>query len=272
MDQDSSGSSDRERQVNKIITTYLEAVDAGQRPDRHEWLRQYPEFAAELEAFLAEYAWVDRLAEPLPPAAADGIPAPPESVVPGEAATIDSRQPILAQPVGQPKVAQRWRGLNPILAGLTLLVLVSVVIGAVVTACLVLCEQQWADKKKAAGRAETHAKYPADAAKMLASEKAREAESRTAAGAERLPGTGAAPEKPSPAAERPASQPAVHLPVVSSLVGADGKWKLPPGAPPPAVAPFDSKKAREHQEAWAKHVGVPVELTNSIGMKLKFIP
>ena len=42
--------------------------------------------------------------------------------------------------------------------------------------------------------------------------------------------------------------------------------------PPPAVAPFDAKKAKEHQEAWAKHLGVPVEITNSIGMKLVLIP
>lgn len=46
----------------------------------------------------------------------------------------------------------------------------------------------------------------------------------------------------------------------------------PSAAPPPAVAPFDAQKAREHQEAWAKHLGVPVETTNSIGMKLVLIP
>ena len=43
-------------------------------------------------------------------------------------------------------------------------------------------------------------------------------------------------------------------------------------APPPAVAPFDATKAKQHQEAWAKHLGVPVEETNSIGMKLVLIP
>ena len=41
---------------------------------------------------------------------------------------------------------------------------------------------------------------------------------------------------------------------------------------PPAVAPFDAKKAKEHQEAWAKHLGVSVVQTNSIGMKLVLIP
>lgn len=44
------------------------------------------------------------------------------------------------------------------------------------------------------------------------------------------------------------------------------------GAPPPAVAPFDAAKAKQHQEAWAKYLGVPVEWTNSIGMKFVLIP
>ena len=43
-------------------------------------------------------------------------------------------------------------------------------------------------------------------------------------------------------------------------------------APPPAVAPFDEKKAKEHQTAWAKYLGVPVEMTNSIGMRFVLIP
>ena len=43
-------------------------------------------------------------------------------------------------------------------------------------------------------------------------------------------------------------------------------------APPSAVAPFDAQQARGHQEAWAKYLGVPVEFTNSLGMKFKLIP
>jgi len=43
-------------------------------------------------------------------------------------------------------------------------------------------------------------------------------------------------------------------------------------APPPAIAPFDAKKAKEHQGAWAKHLGVKVEMTNSIGMRFELIP
>lgn len=45
-----------------------------------------------------------------------------------------------------------------------------------------------------------------------------------------------------------------------------------PGAPPPAIAPFDATKAKQHQEAWAKYLGVPVKTTNSIGMELVLIP
>ena len=111
-----SGSSDRDRQVNEIITTYLEAVDAGQAPDRQEWLRRYPQFAAELEAFLADYERVDRMAEPLRPAEKGTGPIcrnGPEAGTdaqrwsshqsdlsafpPNEAATVDSGQPV---PVG----------------------------------------------------------------------------------------------------------------------------------------------------------------------------
>ena len=48
--------------------------------------------------------------------------------------------------------------------------------------------------------------------------------------------------------------------------------EAPARTPPPAVAPFDEKKAKEHQAAWARYLGVPVEITNAIGMKLVLIP
>jgi formylglycine-generating enzyme required for sulfatase activity len=83
---------------------------------------------------------------------------------------------------------------------------------------------------------------------------------------------GSAADNPSPAAASPDSQPIVRLPAVGSLVGANGKWQLPPGAPATAVAPFDETKAKEHQEGWAKQLGMPVEVNSSIGMKLAFIP
>lgn len=43
-------------------------------------------------------------------------------------------------------------------------------------------------------------------------------------------------------------------------------------APPRAVAPFDTRQACAHQQAWAKHLGVAMEMTNSIGMKFVLIP
>jgi formylglycine-generating enzyme required for sulfatase activity/predicted Ser/Thr protein kinase len=42
--------------------------------------------------------------------------------------------------------------------------------------------------------------------------------------------------------------------------------------PPLAVAPFDEDQAKRHQQAWADYLGVPLEMTNSIGMKLILIP
>ncbi|MFW6170657.1 MAG: formylglycine-generating enzyme family protein [Planctomycetota bacterium] len=46
----------------------------------------------------------------------------------------------------------------------------------------------------------------------------------------------------------------------------------PSGRPAAAVAPFNVQQAGAHQQAWAKYLGQPVEVTNSIGMKLRLIP
>lgn len=43
-------------------------------------------------------------------------------------------------------------------------------------------------------------------------------------------------------------------------------------APALAIAPCDPAQAREHQEAWAQHPGIPVETTNSVGATLVVIP
>lgn len=43
-------------------------------------------------------------------------------------------------------------------------------------------------------------------------------------------------------------------------------------APQMAVAPFTPEEARQHQEAWAEHLGVPAEYENSLGMKMVLIP
>lgn len=41
---------------------------------------------------------------------------------------------------------------------------------------------------------------------------------------------------------------------------------------PPAVAPFDSGQAKTLQKVWANHLGVPVQITDSVGMKFNLIP
>lgn len=61
---------------------------------------------------------------------------------------------------------------------------------------------------------------------------------------------------------------------------ADAAIAKPAGAPPSkarvspadAIVPFDADEAKLYQQAWAEHLGVPVEFTNSIGMKFVLIP
>ncbi|TVS08568.1 MAG: formylglycine-generating enzyme family protein [Planctomycetaceae bacterium] len=57
-----------------------------------------------------------------------------------------------------------------------------------------------------------------------------------------------------------------------SLFVLAGTSRGEPGTPPLAVAPFDAEDARAHQEAWAEHLGVEVEIENSVGMQLRLIP
>lgn len=42
--------------------------------------------------------------------------------------------------------------------------------------------------------------------------------------------------------------------------------------PPPAIAPFDTAMARQHQDAWGRHLGLAVETVNSVGAKMILIP
>ena len=42
--------------------------------------------------------------------------------------------------------------------------------------------------------------------------------------------------------------------------------------PAPVVSPFSSAEAKAHQQAWAKRLGLPVQVTNSVGMKLSLVP
>ncbi len=59
--------SSHERQLDEIVTAYLKAVDAGEKPDRREWQDRYPDFADDLAAFFQAQSQVDRVAAPLRP-------------------------------------------------------------------------------------------------------------------------------------------------------------------------------------------------------------
>jgi hypothetical protein len=62
--QEASFTSDaREERVDAAILAYLQAVDAGQPPDRQEFLARYPDLSAELQAFFDDHDRVGRLTQ-----------------------------------------------------------------------------------------------------------------------------------------------------------------------------------------------------------------
>jgi len=59
----------------------------------------------------------------------------------------------------------------------------------------------------------------------------------------------------------------------SQISNSSTGWQgWPADAPAPAIAPFNAEQAKQHQDAWAKYLNVPVEYTNAIGMKFVLIP
>ncbi len=111
MSSSESTSPSRQDRLNQILAAYLEAVEAGESPDRQALLTCHPDLADELEAFFADHDQMKALAEPIAPGvqirAADSgdeaptlpprKPAPGE--VPGEARTLPGAE-IAAPPPG----------------------------------------------------------------------------------------------------------------------------------------------------------------------------
>jgi outer membrane protein assembly factor BamB/tRNA A-37 threonylcarbamoyl transferase component Bud32 len=82
-----SRDSSRDRQLEAILHPYLQAVDAGQAPDRNALLRQHPEFASELAAFFADQDKVAQLAQGMAqPAASPLADAETPTLAPSTAA------------------------------------------------------------------------------------------------------------------------------------------------------------------------------------------
>jgi eukaryotic-like serine/threonine-protein kinase len=51
--------------LDAVIASYIQAVEAGQIPNRHELLGHHPDIADQLQAFFADFDRMDRIASPL---------------------------------------------------------------------------------------------------------------------------------------------------------------------------------------------------------------
>jgi WD40 repeat protein len=78
-----SHDSAKDRRLEAVLHSYLQAVDAGQAPARDALLQQHPDLASELAAYFSNQDAVAQLAQDMPPAA--GAAEAP-TLAPGEAA------------------------------------------------------------------------------------------------------------------------------------------------------------------------------------------
>jgi serine/threonine-protein kinase len=79
------------RQLEAILHAYLQAVDAGQAPDREALLRQHSEFASELASFFTNQDAVAQLAQGMTQSGGPAVRAEEATTVPPEEASVPAR-------------------------------------------------------------------------------------------------------------------------------------------------------------------------------------